>query len=373
MKIAIIHDYLTKAGGAEKVLRHFCSLFPKAPVYTLLHDPAFTEKFFGKTKPQIFASYLNDYLKILRRKSLLVNKFPAAIESFDLSNYDVVVSFSNSFAHGVLTKPSTLHICYSYSPTRFLWDWTQEYKNEHHLNSVLTGWYAAKALSDLRLWDRLAAERPDLWLTQSTTAAKRLKKYYKVDSTIIHPPVDVLDIPLSGKGPEDYFLIISRLEPYKKIDLAIEAFNTSGRPLTIIGEGSDFRRLKSIAKKNIQLLGWKSDEQLRYYLTKSYALIFPGEEDFGLTPIEAMAAGRPVVAFNQGGVTETVIGGKTGVFFDQPTPESLLEAVNQLDENYHTFEPEACRQRALEFSAEAFKERISQYISQEYEKKMNGK
>ncbi|MFA5927173.1 MAG: glycosyltransferase [Patescibacteria group bacterium] len=368
-RIAIIHDFLTKIGGAEKVLMAFHERYPDAPVYTLLYDKEGTRQLFEAKDWQIHASSLNKYPSFLRKRPKLFLPFlSSAIEQFDLSEYDIVISFSNSYAHGVITRPTTLHITYCYSPMRYVWDWYHQYLEENKISYSLRGLLIRSILKDLRIWDRVAANRTDVWIAQSKTAQKRLKKYYRVDSTVIYPPANVEDIAFSDDLPDDYCLIVSRLEPYKKIDLAIEAFNKLKRPLVIIGEGSDKDRLKAMAGSNIEFLGWQSDQSIAEYLRNCYALIFPGEEDFGLTPVEAMAAGRPVVAYGRGGVTESLVENKTGLFFDNPSADSLIEAIEKLSENYTKFVPRTCRNRAEEFSKKSFLGQIEEHINSSYTK-----
>ncbi len=368
MKIALIHSFLTKIGGAEKVLSAAHDIYPEAPIYTLLLDKNKIDGLFNDPEPKIMVSSLNKYPSILKRsKKYLLSKYSTAIEEFDLSAYDVVISFSNAFTHGILTKPSTLHISYCYSPMRFVWDWYHEYTQENNIGLNAKGLYIRKLLHDIRLWDRLAADRVDRWLVQSQTARARVKKYYRTDSTVIYPPTDIENIVMAQDPPEDFFLIVSRLEPYKNIALAIKAFSQIKRKLIIVGEGSDRKRLEKLASSNVRFLGWQSDESVRDYMKRSYAFVFPGEEDFGLTPIEVMASGRPVVAFNKGGVAETVVDGETGVLFNEPASESLIEAINRLDRSYDKFSSDKCRRRAEMFSFDNFKRSLSSYIKKEYE------
>ncbi|MEK9156308.1 MAG: glycosyltransferase [Patescibacteria group bacterium] len=362
MKIAIIHDFLTKIGGAEKVLALVSARFPDAPIYTLLYDPLGIKNLF-KHNPRIIASSLNRRHYLLPgSKKLFLARYPQAVEEFDLSGYDLVLSFSNSFAHGVLTKPQTPHICYCYSPMRFVWDWHNEYLRENKIGFGPRGLIVRSILHKVRIWDRLAADRVDYWLTQSETARARIKKYYNADALVINPPVDLARIVPATGEPESFYLVVSRLEPYKQVDLAVRAFNGTGRQLVVIGEGSDRGRLTRMADKNISFLGYQSDDLVINYMKRSYALVFPGEEDFGLTPVESMAAGRPVVAYGRGGVTETVVAGKTGLFFDRPSVESLRETLDRLEQDYRLFEPSQCRQRAEQFSSEIFVRKLSTFI-----------
>lgn len=368
-KIAIVHDYLIKLGGAEKVLEVIHQIFPDAPIYTLLYDKKGTRGVFDGKNYQIIPSKLQKkYDLFLKKQKFFLSSFPKAVEEFDLSEFDIVISSTNSFAHGVITKPKTFHLSYCFSPTRYLWDWHHEYLAENNLGSGLFGLLTRKLLSNLRVWDRSAAKRTDQWIAISNTVAERIKKYYRVDAKVIYSPANIECIKPTGRKPENFYIIVSRLSPYKKVGLAVEAFNKNSKKLVIVGEGSEFAKLKNLAKANIQFLGYLSDQKVASLMSEAKALIFPGEEDFGLTPIESMAAGRPVVAYKKGGVTETVIEGKTGVFFDRSTPESLSEAIDILEKTYETFSPESCRSQAEKFSIAAFKKEFKTAVEDGYKK-----
>jgi len=370
MKIAIVHDFLTKLGGAEKVLEVMHEIFPQAPIYTLLYDKEGTKGKFEKAGYDIRTSKLQKLPRFLRRHSrLLFSKFPQAVEKFDMKKYDIVISSSNSFAHGVITGPQTLHITYCYSPMRYTWDWTHKYVEENNIGLGPLGLVVRKIVSDLRIWDFLASKRSDLWVAISKTVTRRIKKYYRSDSSVIYPPVDLTPLINNKDKPKDCYLIVSRLTQYKKIDLAIKVFNQLNLPLIIIGEGADRRRLESLANKNIKFLGWKGEKEKIKYFKRCRAFLFPGEDDFGITPVEAMAAGRPVIAFAAGGATETVVAGVTGEFFtDSNDPESLKKAVLKLEKNYSNYKPSVCQNRAKEFSEEIFKKKFKSFVEEEYKK-----
>lgn len=366
MKIAIIHDYLTKIGGAENVLLVLHKMYPDAPIYTLLYDEVGTNHTFSDAN--IIPSKLNNLPKFIKNRSkILLPYFPQAIEEFDLSKYDIVISSSNSFAHGVITEPETIHITYCYSPTRYLWDWHNEYLEENHIGFGILGIFIRDMLHKIRTWDFLAADRTDRWIAISKTVAKRINKFYRKPAEIIFPPVEIENLLDNKEEAGDYYLIVSRLTPYKKIDLAIEAANKLNIKLKIAGTGNDLKRLKKIAGENVEFFGWVSDKKCQELYKKCRAFIFPGEDDFGITPVEAMAAGRPVVAYNRGGVTETVTV-KTGVFFDHPTADSCAEAIEKLESNYSKFTKENCQTQAKKFSRQIFEDKFSALID-EYEKK----
>lgn len=369
MKVVIVHDYLTKLGGAEKVLQMIHNIYPDAPVYTLLYDKTGTKGQFSKGY-DIRPSRLQKLPNFIRSRSrLLLSKFPQAIEELDLSDFDVVISSSNAFAHGVITRPNTLHITYCYSPMRYAWDWTHEYLKENNVGFGLLGIYIRKLIFNLRIWDFLASKRTDLWVAISKTVAMRIKKYYKKESLVIYPPVEIYHYLDNKFSPKNYYLIVSRLTQYKKIDLAISVFNDLKIPLFIIGEGGDRKRLEKLAGSNIKFLGWKSEQEKIKYFKKCRAFLFPGEDDFGITPVEAMAAGRPVIAYDSGGATETVIAGKTGEFFnDYDNLKSLKSAVLKLEKNYSSYKPEICKSRAREFSEEIFIREFKNFVELSYKK-----
>lgn len=367
MKIAIVHEFLTKMGGAEKVLLSLHKIYPEAPIYTLLYDEKGLGDNFKDCK--IISSSLNKYPSYFRRKTkIFLPKLAQAIEEFDFSEYDIVISSSNSFAHGILTKPSTFHVCYCHSPMRYVWDWYHEYMEENKIGYGIKGLYIRNLLHNIRIWDKVSSKRVDFWIANSKNTQDRIKKYYKKKSKIICPPVPVDEIVASDNVPDDYYVVVSRLEPYKKIDLAITAFNQSGRSLVIIGTGSNESRLKKMAKNNIEFLGWQSDQAVYEYMRNAKGFIFAGEEDFGITSVESMACGRPVVALKRGGTLETIIENKTGIFFDQETPESLNKAIDKLEKNYINFIPANCRKQAENFSTQKFNEQILSTIEEEYTK-----
>lgn len=359
MKVALVHDFLVRLGGAERVLKVLADMYPKAPIFTLFYD----EKKVGNVFPseRIQTSFLQNYPNFIKKRyRLLTHKFPRAMEEMDFEEYDLVISSSSAYAHGIVTPLATKHICYCHSPMRYAWDWTHEYRDENNLKGLKSLVYMP-LIKYLREWDFVAADRPDVYISNSRNVQKRLKKYYKVNSDIIYPPVDTERFRI-GKEHSGYFLIISTLTPYKKIDLAVQMFNKIGRKLVIIGEGSHRNYLESIAGDNIDFLGFKDDETVKEYLQNCRAFIFPGEEDFGITPVEAMACGKPVLAFGKGGCTESVISGKTGEFFFEPTVESMEDGLARLLYNERFYRPHTIRRHSKNFSQEIFEKRIKRAI-----------
>lgn len=360
MKVALVHDFLIRLGGAERVLKVFSDMFPDAPIYTLLYDESKVSKVFPKEK--IKTSFLQKYPKFIKNyQRYLTYKMPRAIEEFDLSGYDLVLSSSNSFAHGIITNTDTKHICYCHSPMRYAWDWANEYIEENNISGLKRVFYSY-LIKYLRQWDKISADRPDKYLANSSNVQKRIKKYYGLSSEVVFPPVDISRFQVK-KDHQDYFLVVSNLTPYKKVDLAVRLFNKIGKRLVIIGGGPQKEYLKSIAAPNIDFLGVKSDEVVKEYVENSRAFIFPGEEDFGITPLEAMAAGKPVLAYAKGGTLETVKSGKTGEFFYEQNIESMEDGLARLLYNEQYYDPMEIRKHAEGFSIEIFKKNIKKHIS----------
>ncbi len=359
MKLAIVHDFMNQFGGAERVVKALHEMFPTAPIYTLLYDK---EKLAGEFESAtIIPSHLQKKGKFFRNHSkLLLPFFPAAIEQFDLSEYDMVISSSGAWSKGIITKPETKHVCYCHAPMRFAWDWYFEYLKENKVGK-LKKCVLYPLLNYLRVWDRMSAFRVDQWIANSKHTQKRLQKYYRTDSKIIYPPVDINRFE-AKKDHAGYFLIVSRLSPYKKVDLAVEAFNKLGLHLVIIGDGQQKKELMKMAHDNIEFLGFKPDDVTKEYYENCRGFIFCGEEDFGITPVEAMACGKPVVAFGKGGCLETIVEGVTGEFFNEPTTDSLIEAVDRLIKNEKSYSAEKIRKHAEQFSKERFKTEILKLV-----------
>jgi glycosyltransferase involved in cell wall biosynthesis len=362
MKVAIVHDFLLKLGGAERVTKVLSEMYPEADIYTLLYDKDSVGEDFPPER--VTSSFLQKLPKPIRSKhTLLLKLFPKAIESFDLSKYDVVISSSNSYAHGVVTNLDTTHICYYHSPMRYIWDWYNEYFDELGFGKYKKG-LAKFALHGIRMWDQLASKRPDVSLANSENVQSRIKKYYHKDSQVIYPPVDVGRFKPVDKI-KDYFLIVSTITPYKRIELAVRFFNKIGKKLIIVGEGKQKDYLQSIAAENVQFVGRKSDEDIALLMTECRGFIFPGEEDFGITPVEAMAAGRPVFAYGKGGVIETVLDKNTGIFFKNPTMESFETGFAKfLSFEKKFFKPADAVQRSKQFGREKFEKEISKIVDE---------
>jgi glycosyltransferase involved in cell wall biosynthesis len=361
MRVALVHDWLNNLGGAERVLIELHKIFPEAPIYTLFYD----KKFVTEHLPDavVIPSFLQRIIGIRKIYRALFFLMPAAVESFNFSGFDVVLSSSAIFSKGIVVNLKTKHICYCYSPTRQLWDLNSDSK----IGNWKLGIGNSLARHILRMWDRQAAMRVDEFVAISDHVKQRIDKYYKRDSRVIYPPMTVEPASLSLKrssslknGSGSYFLIVSRLFPHKNIGLAIDTFKKLGLPLLIIGKGPEMGALRkaTYGSKNIKILGFIKDSELLQYYRNCKAFIMPQEEDFGLTPLEAMSFGKPVLALRKGGATETMIENITGEFFDDPIPEALADGVRRLNDNYHRYRPELIKSHVQKFSRDKFRSEI---------------
>lgn len=334
MNIALVHELLTMKGGAERVFRILANAYPDAPIYTLLYDEKKLGDWFPKERVRgyrtpIFGHNHHHYL----------SRFPAQAERWDFSEYDLVISSSSAFAHGVITNGNPRHICYVHSPARYLWDRTHEVLGRVGRQPLgfLNKPYLSRLFHKLRIWDTEAAERADVLIAPSKEVQRRIELYWRRESTVIHPPID--DMFLNAKPQPvnrehaEYFLVVSTLAPYKRIDLAIAACEKLGKHLIVVGEGADERRLKTLAGPHTEFYGRRDGQELIDLYGGAQAVLFPGEEDFGLVPLEAMACGTPVIAYRKGGALETMEEGKTGIFFDEPTADSLASAIGRFSNN----------------------------------------
>lgn len=365
MKVAIIQEWLVTVGGSDKVVKAISEIFPEADIYTLVANEStckeldidyakvktsFIQKLpFGKTKHRM-------YLPVM----------PYAIEQFDLSDYDIIVSSSHAVAKGVLTKSNQLHICYCHSPMRYAWDLYHEYLRDAGLQKGLKGLVAKCMLYKIRQWDLLSSFRVDYFISNSNYIAKRINKVYRRDAVTIYPNVNVENFNLCTEK-EDFYLASSRLVPYKKIDLIVKAFNQMPeKKLVVIGSGPDFDKLTKIAKSNIVIMGYQPFDTLKEKMQKAKALVFAADEDFGIVPVEAQACGTPVIAYGKGGTLETVVENQTGIFFNEQTESAIIEAVKKFERNKQLFNPVIIRKHAEKFSEERFKNEIKEFILNKY-------
>ncbi len=357
MKVALVHDYLSQDGGAERVLKAFHEIWPEAPIFVLFHDQ---NKLSDFKSADVRESFIGKIPGAKKRYQWFLPWMPLATERHNLHDFDVVLSSTSAFAKGVLTRPNTLHISYCHTPTRYLWTDTHEYLEDLKQNRLIKA-FLPSIIHHLRLWDKMSVDRVDHFIANSYTVKSRIHKYYRRDADVIYPPVDVDKFKISN-NIGDYYLSGGRLVPYKRFDLLVQAFNRLKMPLKIFGEGLELENLKKIAKPNIEFLGRVSDQEKADLLSRCRAFLHPQVEDCGITPIESMSSGRPVIAYPVGGATETVIPGETGVFFPEQTWESLLDCV--LHFNWENWNSEKIREHAQKFSTEHFKERIEKYVSE---------
>jgi glycosyltransferase involved in cell wall biosynthesis len=357
MQVALVHDYLNQMGGAERVVLALHEIFPDAPLYTSIYDPERVDSAFQKI--DVRTTFMQKLPLVKKHHQPFLPLYPFAMERLDLRGYDLVLSSSSAFGKGVITRPETMHICYCHTPMRWCWNY-DEYVERERLGRISRS-VLPFLMTGLRVWDQMSATRVDHFIANSPVVADRIQKYYRREAVVIPPPVEASRFTFDPTiVPDEYFLIVSRFMPYKRIDLAIEACNHLQLPLVIIGSGRDENRLKSIAGPTIRFTGRLSDEEVLYYYAHCRAFILPGEEDFGITPLEAQASGRPVIAYGAGGALASVVEGVTGTFFQTQTPESLIAALASFNERI--YDPQTIRNHALEFDKPRFHRRILQFI-----------
>lgn len=361
MNLALVHDWLNQIGGAENVLEAMVELYPGVPVYTSMYDP--------DRMPDIYrgwdirTTWMDRLPGIYSHHQMYLPLYPAAWNGVDLSGYDVVLSNKSGFCHGVHTGDA-LHVCYCLAPTRYLWQF------EHYIAregmSAGTAAILKPVIRSLRRWDYAAAQRVDTFIAISTAIQQRIARYYDRESVIIYPPVEV-DRFEPAPSHEDFYLVVSRLIPYKRVDLAVQACSALGLPLVVAGDGRDRERLEAMAGPSVEFRGRVPDDELKYLMAHCKGFIFPGLEDFGIAPVEAQAAGRPVIAYRGGGALDTVIQGETGVFFDEQTVDSLGEALRRFEEM--TFSPAACRANAERFDRAVFDRALASAVEARYDER----
>lgn len=371
MKKALIHDWFSTYAGAEKCIESFTDIWDDFEIYSLIDFLSGTDRdkiLKGKRAHTSFIQRL-PFAKDKYRNYLPL--FPLAIEQFDLSDYDVVLSSSHAVAKGVLTHSNQLHIAYVHTPIRYAWDLYHQYLRESGLDRGLKGMLAKYFLHKIRLWDASTANRVDHYVANSRYIARRIKKTYGKPSDVIYPPVDVDKFTLR-EAKEEFYLTASRMVPYKKIDLIVEAFSQTDKKLLVIGDGPDMAKIKSKAGKNVELLGFADDETMADLMGRAKAFVFAAEEDFGITPVEAQACGTPVICFGRGGARETVRDGESGLYFMEQNAKELLAAVAKFEQNYDKFEPTKIRENSLKFSRARFEAEIKSYVEKKYEEFKDG-
>ena len=362
MKKALVHDWFYTNGGAEKVVHSIANIWDDLEYHSLIDFLDDKDRAFILNGKKVKTSFIQNLPTAKSNHRKFLEFFPKAIESFNLNEFDLVISSSSSVAKGVLTNQNQLHICYCHSPMRYAWNLYHEYLEDKNLTTGLKGWYAKRVLHKLRTWDVISTNRVDHFVANSNYIAQRIKKIYNREATVIYPPVDIQNFPLE-ENKEDYYVAASRLVSYKKIALIVEAFNKMpNKKLKVIGEGPEMSKIVEIAKSNVEILGRKKQDDMVKILQKARALVFAADEDFGILPVEAQSCGTPVIALNRGGLKETVINNETGVFFQKQETTDIMEAVNKFETL--KFDAKIIRRNAERFSKERFEREFKEFVEQ---------
>jgi glycosyltransferase involved in cell wall biosynthesis len=361
MRVAFVHEWLVSFAGSERVLDAALELFPGAPVYTLVHDPAAVRGTEIERHP-IHTSYIQRLPWGRTRHRAYLPLMPLAVERLDLRGYDVVISSSHAVAKGVLTRADQLHIGYVHSPMRYAWDLQEQYLARL---GRIRGAVARAILHYLRIWDVAAANRVDVFVANSHYIAGRIRKAYRREAHVIYPPVEVDRFGVREKR-DDYYVTVARFVPYKRVDVIVEAFTRLGLPLVVVGDGPDRSTVERRAGPNVRFVGRQTEAAVKEHIERAKAFVFAAEEDFGIAPVEAQAAGVPVIAYGRGGVTESVIPDETGLFFEAQTPDSLMEAVQRFELGAYRFDRARIRQNAERFSKARFQRRFRDLVHDEW-------
>ncbi|APY08492.1 glycosyl transferase family 1 [Winogradskyella sp. J14-2] len=370
MKKALIHDWYYINGGAEKVIHSFNNIWDDFNHYAIVDFLNYKDRAYILNGKTVNTSFIQNLPTARSNHRKFLQFFPYAIEQFDLSDYDLILSSSASVAKGVLTHQNQLHVCYCHSPMRYAWDLYHQYLKESNFG-YLKKIYAKRVLHKVRIWDVINSNRVDVFVANSNYISGRIKKIYNREAKVIYPPVDVQKFTLE-KSKSDYYFTASRMVPYKKIELIVRAFNRMpSKKLIVAGAGPELKKIKAIAKENIELLGFIEDEILTRYMSEAKAFVFAAEEDFGIVPVEAQACGTPVIAYNKGGTNETVINQKTGVLFNKQTEKEIIDAVTRFETL--EFSHELVRENALRFSKERFEKEMEDFVQCQYQQFKNRK
>lgn len=357
LKVALVHDWLVGRGGGERVLYDIHTLFPDAPIYTLVYDQDKAPEWCKEC--DIRTTYIQKCPGAKSHHKLLLSFMPKAWEALDLTEYDLVISCCASCCKGVITRPDALHVCYSFSPTRYVWDLYYDYLEN---TNAIKRFFMKRMIHKVRLWDFQAAQRVDHFAADSNFVGSRIKKYYRRDFTTIYPGTRINEYPIT-EMPDDYYLVVARFVRYKRVDLAIEACNQLKKKLVVIGSGGEEEeRLKKLAGDTVEFLGRVSDEEMERYYSRAKAFLFPGIEDYGITPVEAMSAGVPVLAFGKGGALETVQDGKTGLYFHDQTVSGLVHCIEEFERNGVAYSRQQIHDYSLNFSDEIFKGNFTNFL-----------
>ena len=356
MRVAIVHYWLVGMRGGEKVVEALCEMYPDADIYTHVYDPAAISPTINRHR--VYTTFISRLPWALRWYQRYLPLMPLALEQLDLRGYDLVISSESGPAKGVLVSPGTLHICYCHTPMRYLWDMYHDYLADA---GVVTRWAMRPIMHYLRIWDQLSAFRVDHFVANSRYVARRIAKHYRREADVVHPPVSVEDFHISDTIG-DYYLMVGQLVAYKRTDIAVQAFNKMGRKLVIIGEGEQRDNLARMAGSNVSLMGRQPFAVIREHYANCRALIFPGVEDFGIVPLEAMASGRPVIAYREGGALETVVEGSSGLFFSTQSAAALIDAVERYEARAGEFSPALIRAHAQGFQVSRFQREMQSLI-----------
>ncbi|WND11829.1 glycosyltransferase family 4 protein [Klebsiella pasteurii] len=367
--IGIIADWLVTYAGSEKVIKEFIEIYPSAELYSVVDFLSDKDREFFKGK-KAKTTYIQKFPKAKTKYQKYLPLMPMAVEQLDVSQHDIVLSSSHAVSKGVITGPDQLHICYVHSPIRYAWDLQHQYLREAGLDKGVKGLIARWLLHKIRLWDYRTANGVDHFIANSHFIARRIHKVYGRKADVIYPPVDVERFSLCDQK-EDYYFTASRMVPYKKMDLIVEAFShIPDKKLIVIGDGSEMMKIKAKATKNIEILGYQPNSVMEQHMKRAKAFIFAAEEDFGITPVEAQACGTPVIAFGKGGALETIrpygVDKPTGLFFEKQEVTSLIDAISEFDLKSDMFTPENCRENALRFSVDRFRYEIENYVNMKW-------
>ena len=367
MRIAFVHDWFVTYGGAERVVEQILNIYPSADLFALYDFIPERQRDFIQNKP-VTTSFLQKFPFARTKYRSYLPLMPIAIEQFDLSSYDLVISTTHAVAKGVITGPDQVHVAYVNSPIRYAWDLTHQYLNEANLTRGPKSWLARLILHYIRMWDIRTSFGVDEFIGNSGFIARRIKKVYRRDAAVIYPPVDVNAFTVRT-NKDDFYFTVSRMVPYKRIDLIVEAFSRMhDKKLIVIGDGPEFKKIKQKAGPNVTLLGFQPNDVVRDHLERAKAFVFAAEEDFGIVPLEAQACGTPVIAYGRGGALETVIDGKTGMFFDTQDVDSIMSAVEAFEERAESFNPHDLRRQAERFSNKRFREEFKAFVDKALER-----
>ncbi|MFP8967016.1 glycosyltransferase family 4 protein [Pokkaliibacter sp. CJK22405] len=367
MKVAIIHYWLINLRGGEKVLESLCETFPQADIYTHVYNPdAFSQSIISKHK--VTTTFINKLPRAQKAYQSYLPLMPMALEELDLNGYDLIISCESGPAKGIIPPPGVPHICYCHSPMRYAWDMYPQYKAKA---GRLKRWLMPPLMHYLRRWDQQTSTQVSHFVANSHFIASRIQTYYRRDAEVIHPPVSFEEFELA-ESHQGYYLLLGQLVRYKRADIAVEAFNKTGKRLIVVGEGEQFDELKAIAGPSVELRGRLPFSEIKSLLAGCKALVFPGVEDFGIVPLEAMACGKPVIAYGKGGALETVQHGVTGLLFDEQNEQSLNNAINQFETDYAQFDCHTIRQHASGFGKDVFKRRFSTFVDRIFATKQQG-